>query len=229
MLRDSLKSPEYFERYIQYQDTRIQKFTNILKQLKNNATTQRNQCNTYLSNFYKDKLSAMYSYGNTKSELFPVFNCYMGHTSKTVVSCYSDFADLLALMILFDDASIHHQEFILSVTEFDDPFIIRLKQYLVQEQISTACKEVLLYPKQYSKFLSILEEHDLAKSTLNLLDYMNNHWYNNCSDLAWFESHKNTADTYCGYWCWLSAAIAKIKQMDLSFIRTGKYIPWEII
>lgn len=229
MLRDPLKSSEYFEQYLQYQDTRIKKFTNILEQLNNNAVMQRRQCNTYLSNFYKDKLSAMYSYGSTKAELLPVFNFYMKCICETTVSSYSDFADTLALMILFNDTNPSHYNFISSVVEFNDPLIIRLKQYLLPKQGNMTYMNDLVYPNQYSEFFSVLQEDDLAKSTLALLDYMNNRWYNNCDDLSWFESHKNAANTYCGYWCWLSAAIAKIKQMDLTFVRTGKYIPWEII
>lgn len=229
MARDALKPAEYFEEYIIYQNTRIQKFTNTLNQLSDKAKTQRMQCCSYLANFYKDKLSAMYSYGNTKAELLSVFNSYMEYACNFSISSYSDLADILALMILFDDTNASHQKFVLSITDFDDPFVIQLKQSLLPGQDFAAHTKDLLYPVHYKEFLAILQENDLAKATLSLLDYMNNHWYESCQDLSWFDSHKGKENTYCGYWSWISAAIAKIKKMDLSFVRTGNYIPWELI
>ena len=229
MLRDALKSADYFERYLGYQDARIQKFTQVLNNLPDHAEMQRKQCSTYLANFYKDKLSAMYSFGSTKTELLSTFNFYIKYIKGASSINYADLSDILAMMILFKNVDVSDPKFVLSVTGFDDPFIVLLKQELFPGRTIKLRTNELLYPEQYQEFLSIIEEDDSAQATVQLLDYVNHRWYANCQDMPWFESHKSSENTYCGYWCWIAAAIAKMKHLDIAFIRTCKYIPWELL
>jgi hypothetical protein len=58
------------------------------------------------------------------------------------------------------------------------------------------------------------------------IEFMDNQWYDTCKDCSFYDSHKNDQKTYTGYWCWLAAAIIKMKSIkDIS----GKYIPVEVI
>ena len=41
--------------------------------------------------------------------------------------------------------------------------------------------------------------------------------------------HKNVHDLYVGYWCFIAAAIVKIKDLDDSTFRDNKYYPKDLI
>ena len=60
--------------------------------------------------------------------------------------------------------------------------------------------------------------------------YLDKHWYQGHSDSYWHDLHKNTeVNNYFGYWAWEVAAIAKIKGIDDSSLKTQKYYPYDAV
>ncbi|UPQ78115.1 PoNi-like cognate immunity protein [Flavobacterium azooxidireducens] len=81
----------------------------------------------------------------------------------------------------------------------------------------------------------VIQEHPYAKATnLNtaqdIKNYLDKVWYQGHSDAAWHDTHKNTkVNCYSGYWAWEAAAIAKIKGIEDSSLKTQKYYPYDAV
>ena len=70
---------------------------------------------------------------------------------------------------------------------------------------------------------------DYLAGNVNYSDFttfIENKWYSTCSDLYWFNNLKSKQDIYTGYWCWLGAAVLKMKKVKSSMI---KYIPNDLL
>ena len=63
-------------------------------------------------------------------------------------------------------------------------------------------------------------------STEKFIEYMDKTWYDSCKDFSFYDAHNNKNKTYTGYWCWLAAAVLKIRSINNV---SGKYIPTEVI
>ena len=74
-------------------------------------------------------------------------------------------------------------------------------------------------------FDSLLKSDEKAKMLKNELRL----WYNNHKDAYWYNSHKSKADTYCGYWCFEIAALAKIFNIDDTILRESQYYPYDLV
>ena len=61
-----------------------------------------------------------------------------------------------------------------------------------------------------------------------LKDYIENRWYDDNGDAVWYDSHKSDSDTYCGYWCYIGAAIVKILGFDFTAFRGTAYFPYDL-
>ena len=57
-----------------------------------------------------------------------------------------------------------------------------------------------------------------------MLLYLNN-WYENHAEHAWYDSHLRDTDTYCGYWSFEAAAIAKILRLNEDKLKNSVYYP----
>ena len=69
MLRDSIKSEAYFEKYIQDQEKRIRRFQKMAAGLPETETEKIKRCNRVVANFQRDLICAKYSAGASKQEL----------------------------------------------------------------------------------------------------------------------------------------------------------------
>lgn len=56
--------------------------------------------------------------------------------------------------------------------------------------------------------------------------YMNNRWYDSNEAMYWYDSHKKKEDVYTGYWCWLAAALMKIRKATCKDV---SYVPVDLI
>jgi len=81
----------------------------------------------------------------------------------------------------------------------------------------------------------VIQQHPYAKATgienaQDIKNYLNKVWYQGHSDAYWHGLHKNTrVNNYFGYWSWESAALAKIKNIDDSTLKTQKYYPYDAV
>lgn len=206
--RAQFKDKPYFDEYISKQRRRIEKISSM-------ASSSPDSSDSMLSNMYMNLISAEYSDGMSKEEISDDVKKMFSHI-KTVDS-YAAMVDYLSLAILFN---INGDEIsnVLSNNRYDDDLVSKLKKALG----SSATGEGVKY-KSYKTFDDMLDDKISSEEFLN---YVNNNWYEDSSDRYWYDSHNSNENTYTGYWCWVGAAVAQIKNIDTT---GSKYIPSELI
>lgn len=221
MSRDFLKSGEYYEKYIKTQKDRIKKFEGALSKFGENDSAKIQQCSRILANFYKDLFTAEYSKGILKSELKKSFIDYVNAVKKSGVDNYAEMVDLLSIEILL--RCCNDISWIEQYDMYNDSLIRALKAYIDGKDYGNSVSEHLKYPEYYKIFAEYLDE---KVDGYKLLNYLSEKWYESSADMSWYESHLSKEDTYAGYWCWLAAALFKIKQDEF---QVTKYFPGDLI
>lgn len=208
LCRAQFKDKSYFDEYITKQRKRIEKISST-------ASNSPDSIDSMLSNMYMNLISAEYSDGMSKEEMSDDVKKMFSHI-KTVDS-YAAMVDYLSLAILFN---INGDEIsnVLSNNRYDDDLVSKLKEALG----SSASGEGVKY-ESYKAFDDMLNDKISSEEFLN---YVNNDWYEDSKDRYWYDSHNSNENTYTGYWCWVGAAVAQIKNIDAS---GSKYIPSELI
>lgn len=225
MVRDSIKDKKYFEEFIDYQNTRIKKFTDILNTLKTNKSDENKviQCTIILAIFIKDKIVAMYSYGYSKDDIKTEFDKYIEYLLVTGIASYNEMVDFLSLAILLDCTAEQVEKF-MSIKQFDDSLVLMLKNYLMEKKIVKFDAQ-LEYETDSEIFVQYLNSDCEEKE---VLEYIENNWYESNSEAPWYDSHNNNNDIYVGYWCWVGAAVLKIKEVSL-IVADCKYLPSDLL
>lgn len=227
MSRDPLKNDEYFDKFLSYENERISKFSKVLNELPLDDSDRLKQCEKYLSTFCKNKLCALYSRGYPKDSIRVAFTDYIRHVQQSSIDSYADMVDILSLAILLDanKADLYH---ILETPSFDDVLVLILKDYIKNKSLTPLAGN-LQYPSLYKEFVDVFYNASLELSSQKLLQFTSNHWYGLNTEAWWYDSHKSPNNTYVGYWCWLAAAIIKIKGMDVKYFSGCNYIPIDLI
>lgn len=219
MSREIFQSDNYFEEYIEEQNERIEKFKNVLNDISRRDIQKIAQCERILANLYKDLFSASYSLGVSKDKLMEIFKLYIDSVLNSSISDYTEMVDILSLSIILD-IDKGKIEPVLKNGDYDDGLVLSLKSYIIGDYHLSDKK--LLYTDYYSVFYLYLKGR---KTVEEILNYLENDWYNASDEFAWYDSHNSSENIYVGYWCWLGAAVLKMK--SASQIK-GKYIPLEI-
>ena len=221
MLRDIIKTSAYFNAYIENEDKRIAKFSEKLSTLVDE--NKKSQCEGYIASFIKNKMSAQYSRGDSREEVRKTFDAYLEHIGKSKISSYADYVDMLSLLVIFnvDTSKLRGLK---SEGVKNDALMQSLLSHIVKKA-SDKKISVLAYPDTYSSFYDFLEEKISEKE---LLDFVSTKWYASCKDVYWYDSHKSKENTYAGYWCWLAAAVLKIKNGHFSTEISCKYFPSDL-
>lgn len=223
MIRDRLKTEQYFEGYIACEKDRAAKFAKKMPLLK--TPEQRKKCNGYLASFEKNILTAEYSVGAPKPRIAEAFDRYLSALAGCGVRSYAEMVDALSLDILLDRGG-EGTQVLYEDKAYDDALVLALKAYL-QKGMLEISGSGLRFAEHYGAFWEFLvgDEEDAAE---RLIWYVGNDWYPSCREMSWYDSHASRENTYCGYWCWLAAALLKLK--DRSFQRDEfRYIPTELI
>lgn len=221
MNRESLKSKDYYKKYIEDQKIRIDKFKDALEKINKNDSTKVNQCNRILANLYKDLFVASYSYGLSKGELMSSFVEYTYFVKESSIDSYSEMIDILSIGILLNCQK--EIEWINSIESYEDSLSKGLKEYLFRRKLDNGFSRQLKYPDYYYMFADFL---DGVSGISDFLNYVANEWYDSSVDMAWYNSHLSNEDIYVGYWCWLAAAVLKIKDYPSSIVN---FIPSDLI
>lgn len=225
MSREKYKNDKYFEEYIEYEKSRVLKFTKVLESLKNSDVFKVKQCERYIATFEKNIFTALYSYGAKREELKEEFFKYLEAVENCGISDYSEMIDALSLSILVDVPADKLQG-ILENQLFEDSLSRGLKEY-IQTGKMTISNDNLKFENHYKVFWRYLKT-DGDISTDDFIDYVNRKWYSSCKEMSWYDSHTNKENVYAGYWCWLAAALLKVKNVDLNGYDM-EYIPVELI
>lgn len=223
MVRDIYKDEQYFINYLSYQKKRIQKFEDVLKQLSESEVDKIAKCERFLVDFYKDTFTASYSAGMTFEDTKQYFVQYLNALEKCGVSSYTELVDVLSLMILFEMREIDLKKLRIN-GRYEDPLVKELENYIKNsENLDEVNSGELRYPEYYNSFYQYLCD---GIPTDELISYMEYEWYPSSKGLPWYDSHMSDENIYAGYWCWLAAAVLKIKSVKHS---KGKYIPVDLI
>ncbi len=62
-----------------------------------------------------------------------------------------------------------------------------------------------------------------------LLKFLSDKWYASLKDTGLYNQHKSQFDVYSGYWCFVVAAIVKIRNLDDSRFKNNDYYPKDLI
>lgn len=196
---DKYKSPEYFQKYIDEQMVRIDKFKKVLDGC---GESEKIKICRILCDRYKDLISAQFSNNDDLSKIRNSFKAYAEYIFVAGFSCYSEYIDFLSLQIILgiEDLSIDAPK------EYADD----LSQILTSH-INGSNYELTgnLYEEHY---YSIFADYYNGKlNFIELMDYVNKKWYSSSLGFYWFDSHLNNNDVYTGYWCYIASAIIRIK------------------
>ncbi|WP_109852727.1 PoNe immunity protein domain-containing protein [Aquimarina sp. AU58] len=232
MIRDSIKTTEYFNIFIQRERERINKFQDKLD--KNEIKEDRViSVKKKIFNIQNGLINAKYSYGNEISEIKEDFVKLIPKISKywTSVSGYVDMIWILSLSILLDIKDTEFEE-IVEVLKKDNPNDI-LVDFLINSQSkdwnikATGFK----FNTPYKNLESVINETDKEKAIENLKLYLDKKWYQGHKALGvgWVDNHKSKHDTYSGYWCWEAGALVKILGLDDSSLKEQQYYPYDMV
>ena len=206
--RDKYRDPSYFEKYISDQTARIDKFKKVLEEC---GESEKLRVYRFLSDRYKDLISAQFSYNEELTEILKSFKEYAIYISEAGFSCYSEYIDFVSLQIILDIKDI-----LIDVPqEYNDDLAKILNGYLKGSDF-----ELTGYLYE-SRYYSVFMDYCNDKLTFaDLMNYVSNKWYTLSMGFYWFNSHEKDQDVYTGYWCYVASAAIRVKG-DQSKINEG--------
>jgi hypothetical protein len=77
------------------------------------------------------------------------------------------------------------------------------------------------------KAIIFQEDKEIAQKELKR--FLEAKWYNSLKGTGYYNQHSNPHNTYSGYWCFVAAAIVKIKGLDDSSFRDNPYYPKDLV
>lgn len=214
---------QYFQNRIESERKRIARFEGSLNDLELSNTNGIRITKIHLANIYLNCIRLVFSKERSFESMFPDYIKFLKHYKDVCTSDDSmyDIIDTLSIGVLLSDKKnefIEYLDEILLKYNSDDGMITFLMDYLkgTTSQISAS---------RIKYFDSLLKSDEKAKMLKNELRL----WYNNHKDAYWYNSHKSKADTYCGYWSFEIAALAKIFNIDDTILRESQYYPYDLV
>lgn len=215
MSRDRIKNDKYFEEYIIEQNKRIAKFQLVANQ--QGDIEKKNKLYRIVANLQKDLFSAKYSIGANIEELRRIFDDYLESLNNTSILDYGELVDIISIGILLDtDIKNTINKCDLSLKK--DGLVEAL---LNDGKIGTM---PLLFEEYYSPFYKYLKKE---KDISYLEAYMENSWYSNSSEFSWYDSDASKENVYVGYWCWIAAAVVKLRGDKVN--NKNNYLPVDLL
>lgn len=216
-MRDKRKDKEYYRAYLDYQYSRIEKKS---AKLAESEGEKRQRVLVSLTGYEIDLLKAEFSCGASKENLKTLLIRAMSVISENVNVTFDDLLTLLSLAVMLD-AGNDAKKLIDSKADFisEDRLLNLLSTYIKTGK------------KDWNQSVSLRKEYDALNNVFAsgdkeaaLNEYLER-WYGVHSNYAWYNSHLRDTDTYCGYWSFESAAIARILQLDSEKLSNSDYYP----
>lgn len=239
MVRDKLKTEEYFKEFIEHQNEKILLFE---KNIENGTTVKtaipKVRYVQYTLKF--DIICAKYCLGTSIEEIKEDFNVLLdiwinGYLIDPVADDntygpYSRNIALISLCVLLD---------------VDNKKMVAVKKRLKEEKINDWMFNFLLYyknmkpeeiegklywPKDYGELKELVFAD--ARQRKELLEiYVTKKWYRKQRSCGWWGSHNQDDSKYLyhGYWAFETAALAKILNIDDSVLKDFKYYPYDLV
>jgi len=256
-MRDTLKDKNYFDNLIiklySSQERRYKKIKNNeikldrLKVVKRSMSGNFNRiitakysrgddmCSKDLYDDYKKEVTLLNEAWEQNTGLFPFkIGSEIILLNQYGRSAYIIMLNRLSLGVLLN-ASI--EDYILLVDYIDkDEVKDFLFEFLIKQLIPERKK---CTQESYKDFFDINETFDSLKQVIieddknlaqkGLKRFLEKEWYNCFKGTPLYNEHTNEHNTYSGYWCFVAAAIVKIKQLDDSSFKDNQYYPKDLI
>lgn len=223
MVRDTRKDQTYFEEYIAKQEKRINKFQQTLEQLTKSGAERGKcqQCCIYLEKLCWDMLVAQYSIGSGKDALDKWFTQYCEYVRAQDNLTYNEALNVFSMAILLEKKDVG-----ILAPYPEDAFLDGLKSYSIGQAVNGIENTNLAFPKIFQEFFRCLRGELDAEA---LRDYIEKKWYSSNREEAWYDSDKRSKGTYCGYWCFAGAAVAKIRGFHAKDFENCVYFPVDLL
>ena len=221
MLRDGIKDSHYFERYMALQKGRIERYSAKLTQDMNESSVQF--YHSLLCGFEQNLLSAQYSAGSDIDTIRETFRQYLQSVTTQPSLTFNMASFMLSMGILFD---INVSNVFQKASVPADSLLKELYFYNKNGELQGDAASGLLLPKIYMSFATCLDGNLSAEE---LRFFVEHDWYDLNSDETWYNSHQESENSYCGYWCFLGAAIAKIRRFNPSSFTDATFFPVDLL
>ena len=217
-MRDTRKNEEYFEKYLEFQYSRIEK---KYAKLAEADDIKKQRVLMSLTGYEIDLLKAEFSFGATKEKMKSLLSKAVSIVTEYRNITYEDLLNLLSMSIMLNEIN-ESLELIRANKDkvFNDRLLNALALFIQGKE--PVWNDSLALPKDFAELDKVFKSP--AKDS-ELLAYLNS-WYDNHSGYSWYNSHLSTNDTYCGYWSFESAAIAIILGISDSKLKDSKYYPF---
>lgn len=216
-MRDTRKEKEYFDKYLDYQYSRIEKKT---AKLKNSDESKKQRVLVSLTGYELDLLKAEFSVGATKDNVKALMNRAIKLVSEYANITYEDLLNLISLSIMVRDHSEVAKMIKLHNEKIRNDRLLNYLSMYANDEVPIWDMSIPL-KKEFSALDEVMNAEPKEDKLCN---YLNN-WYENHSDYSWYNSHLRSEDTYCGYWSFESAAIAIILGLNENELKASEYFP----
>lgn len=217
-MRDIRKDEKYFENYISYQRTRIEKKKDKLSSCDDAGKRERISMN--LLGYDIGMLVASFSYGVHEDKMSEMVDDICDVSANLDNINHETIMIVLSVAIMVQNRSEHIMSFIKKNSDeiLRDKLLNCLAEYLTENKaVWTGELRFSVYKK--------LDEINTAKDKEALLqDYLSD-WYSNRRDFAWYNTDKSDKDTYVGYWSFETAALVKIFKVKDNNLKKNQYYP----
>ncbi|KZE39122.1 hypothetical protein AV656_08495 [Bhargavaea cecembensis] len=226
MVRDSLRSEEYYNTYIEKKNARIQQMEEVLHTVvAQRGAHDKGARNGYLflANHYLDRIIAMYSAGRPLDEINSLFPGVIEMMEKSWNGeNYEQMLQVLSIGVMLDVEEEQFSRLTDLVWKYE------LRDGLIESLIDGHPEGPLLFAEPYAKLMEVIQS-DGHQQVERLRSYLGDHWYDGHADSSWHDMHKHHDPIYSGYWSFESGAVAKILGLDDSSLKNVPYYPYDMI
>lgn len=233
-MRDKIKNKDYFNKQIEYAYNSIERYESLLNKVINTqGKDSEGAINGYgiLTMFYNQMLNLSYSAGKEIAQIKNEFEQFIKYYSLTwdISNGYIDLIRVLSLGILLN---INKNEFEdlqkKIINEGLNDYLVNYFMYFIDSTWKMKSNQ-FHFKGIYEPVRDIIEQKDKSISAIMLKDYLEKRWYEIHNECAWYNSHKSKQDTYYGYWAYEAGAIAKILNIEDSFLKDEPYYPYDLV
>ena len=240
MTRDQIKDRDYFNEYIEFQNSTIEEFNELMETvIQERGVDDEGVMNGYiaLSGYHLNRLIAMYSAGHPLQEIKDILPQLIDLMEKTwgpdAIDSYDDYAELVWLlsigtMLEIDDIFMSRLNRLAKTYEQHDVLIDFLLNARHSAQWQPHQKSFLFgYP--YNSLEQTIGTELSEQRVQSLKSYLENDWYKGHKDTGWYDTHLHQDNIYQGYWSFESGAIVKILGLDDSSLKDVPYYPYDMV
>ncbi|MBC1925536.1 PoNe immunity protein domain-containing protein [Listeria innocua] len=236
-MRDTLKSKEYFDAYINRELQTIEFFSSSLENNDQPDNIERiERLQRGITGALVKIIHARYSRGDKVSDIKPQMDEVIRRslTSSQPHENYNETLYMLAYIILFNEPRDLLGEFRSLFFKNPDkkiPAVDGLLDFLTTGEKND---EGLIWKKQFDRLWQVVLSDSPEEQNKRLTDFMKR-WYGSKKGNFWYNEHKKSSlddmdfATYKGYWCWEAGAVAKLLNIPDENLKDHPNYPYDLV